>query len=153
MYSEVATPRIHDKACTDLQYVCVCVAEAGQKVLGQTVESKGERTNCCTNVSLGEKVSEVPRRSGDTCAILLSSILCFPIPPHITAFPSSPFLSLFTLLRVQRCGSFDFDSSLLITDVPVWPCVCVFAMRRGQISLQRYEVSKMHTHSDKLIDE
>ncbi len=71
--------------------VCVCVWQ-DKKCWGRQRRA-WERTNCCTDVSLGEKMSEVPRRSGDTCTSLPSSRLCFPIPPHLTASSSTLFLS------------------------------------------------------------
>lgn len=53
-----------------------------------------ERTNCWHNVSLRDKVSEVPRRSEDTCISLPSFFLSLS-PLHLIAF-SSFFLSLST---------------------------------------------------------
>lgn len=133
-------------------YVCEreAVAEAGPKVLGQTVESIGERTNCCTNVSLGAKVSEVPMRSEDTCATLPSSLLHVPIPPHLSTILFLPF---FLFSPRSECSAVALVTLIPRSSLLTCPSACVFEMRRGKISLQQYEASEMHTHSDKLIDE
>lgn len=80
----------------------------------------------------------------------------FLIPPHLTAFSSSLFLSLFTPVRVQCCGPFDFDSLLLITDVPFWLCVCVcicvYDAKSQDFLTAMWSEQDTHTHSYKLID-
>lgn len=139
------------KACSDIQLmwtVCVrvCVVEARQKVLWQTVE----RTNCCSDVSLGEKVSEVPQRSEDTCASLPYSLLPFP-PSLPSSLPSLPPFS-FSFHPAQSAALWLFSLWFLAPHywrarLTVCACMCLRCGEARFPCSNMRRASHTHTHS------
>lgn len=148
--------RLHAETCS-LFLICVLLRlfyRQHTKCRGRQWRAR-QRTNCCTNVSLGDKVSEVPGRSKDTCASLPSSLLRFPIPPHLADFSSFLF---FLFSPRSEC-----NTVALLTLIPrssLLKCpsdgVCVhvcLGCEEADFPTAIWGEWDMHTHSAKLIDE
>lgn len=92
-------------------------------------------------------------RGLSTSALAFHLRFSFPIPPHLTAFNTAPFLSLFTPLRAQCWGFLTLiPRSSLLTGPS--DCVCVHAFaKRQEFPTAIWGRRDTRILSDKLIDE
>lgn len=158
----VLAVRFYESPCTDLKptsHLCVSVWGCAIGRTGTIGADSGEprRGLIAAPMSVLEiRCQKFPGGLQTPAPNLPSSPSSFshPSTPHSLLF--LPFSSSFHSSSEQRWDPFDFDSSLLITEVPIRPSirarVCLQCEKWDFPTATRDEQG-MHAHSDKLIDE